>query len=173
MTSIEPLAAEHFALVARWLAEPAIHRWLTAEWRGRPVDTTVVAMAARNKRNRLFLVRHDGTPCGLVGLSDVDTTDGCAMVWYALGERGLGGKGITSDAVNLACRLGFRELRLAAINAWIMRGNEASRRVLKRNGFREAGVLRDAAVLDGERVDRVYFDVTPGELAPATGAPPA
>lgn len=160
MIAIEPLTSEHFALVAGWLTVPAIHRWLTSEWRGRTVDATIVSMAVRNKRNRLYLVRSDGAPCGLVALADLDLTDGTAMIWYVLGARDLGGKGIISDAVGQVCRLAFDELKLAAVNAWIMRPNEASRRVLTRNGFREVGILRDAAVLDGERVDRVYFDRT-------------
>jgi hypothetical protein len=44
-------------------------------------------MAVRNPRNLIYVIRCRGDRCGLVGLSDVDTVDGVAMVWYALGDR--------------------------------------------------------------------------------------
>jgi RimJ/RimL family protein N-acetyltransferase len=170
VTSIEPLRSEHFVQVAQWLSDPAINRWLTSEWRGRAVDSAVLAMATRNRRNRLYLVRHEAAACGLVALSDLDVIDRCAMIWYVRGERHLGGKGAITNAVNQLCRLAFNDAGLASIYAWIIQANEASRRVLMRNGFREAGVLRDAAVLYGEQVARVYFDLLPGDLTPGLPA---
>jgi ribosomal-protein-alanine N-acetyltransferase len=92
------------------------------------------------------------------------------MIWYVRGEQHLGGKGAISSAVNQLCRLAFADLGLASIYAWIMQPNQASRRVLMRNGFREAGMLRDAAVLDGEQVGRIYFDLSPGDLTPGLPA---
>ena len=170
MTTIEPLTPEGFPLVARWLSSPELNGWLTSEWRGRTIEPSLLAVASRNKRNRLYLVRLDGAPVGLVALADIDLADRCAMIWYALGERGQGGRGIISDAVNALCRQAFAELGLASLHAWIMRPNEGSRRVLQRNGFREAGALRAATTCHGEPVDRVYFDLLPGELAPPRGA---
>ena len=32
------------------------------------IDPTVIGVAVRYKRNRFFLVRSDGVPCGLVAL---------------------------------------------------------------------------------------------------------
>jgi RimJ/RimL family protein N-acetyltransferase len=160
MTTIEPLAPDQFPLAAGWLSDPAINRWLTSEWRGRQVDTKILAIAVRNQKNRLYLVRDNGTPVGLVGLSDIDRDDRCAMVWYLLGERASGGKGLATAAVGLACRAATAELSLSCIYAWIMEPNTASRRVLEKNGFREAGRLRRATTVDGRPVDRIYFDLT-------------
>ena len=166
MIAIEPLAPDHFPLVAGWLAEPSINQWLTAEWRGRSVEPAVVAIAVRNRRNRLFLVRDEGVPRGIVGLADLEPDDRCAMVWYVLGDQASGRKGIISAAVGQLCRHAFDSLGLSCVYAWIMRPNAASRRVLEKNGFRESGTLRRAAILRGEPVDRVYFDLTPQDLAP-------
>jgi RimJ/RimL family protein N-acetyltransferase len=164
MTTIEELVPEHFELVASWLSKGEINRWLTAEWRSRVVTTTVIAMAVRNRRNRLFLVRCDSRPCGLAALADFDVGDRTAMVWYALGDEAVSGRGITSDAVAQLARLCFDRLRLASVYAWIMEGNAASKRVLQKAGFREAGRIRHAASLDGRQVDRIYFDLIAGEL---------
>ncbi len=81
----------------------------------------------------------------MVGLAEIDLADRLAMVWYLLGEGRFAGRGITSEAVRQVARIGFSDLGLAAIYAWIMEDNVASRRVLEKGGFRERGSLRQAA----------------------------
>ena len=170
MITIESLTPDHFPDATRWLSNPEINRWLTSDWRGRGVDSSAVAIACRNRRNRLCLVRASGIPCGLVALADIDAADRCAMVWYLLGERQRGQGGIISEAVRLLCHSGFAEMGLSCIYAWIMRPNAASRRVLQRNGFREVGAIRAATTCDGETVDRVYFDLVPSDVASANAS---
>jgi len=165
MTTIEDLSPDQFALVASWLTRPDTNRWLTGEWRGRQVEPTTIAIAVRSKRNRLFLVRTDGNPSGLVALADIDLPDGTAMVWYALGDLQLAGRGVTSRAVRLVAEVAFNSLGLSSLHAWIMEDNVPSRRVLQKSGFRDAGRLREAS-RSGERlVDRLYFDLLPKDLA--------
>ena len=65
-----------------------------------------------------------------------------AQIWYLLGERDLEGRGVVTDAVGQVCRLAFEKLGLESLYAWLMAPNEASRRVLEKNRFREAGRLR-------------------------------
>jgi RimJ/RimL family protein N-acetyltransferase len=166
MITIEPLGADDFGIVARWLATPSINRWLTADWREKPANPTIVAIAVRNRRNRFFLVRFSGEPCGVVALSDVDATDKTGMVWYLLGESRLSGQGITSHAVADLIRISFRELGLRALYAWAMEENAASRRVLAKAGFREAGRLRQSASLEGRQTDRIYFDLIADDFTP-------
>jgi len=163
-TTIEELKSESFGLVANWLSRPEINCWLTTEWRDREVNSTTVAMAVRNKRNRLFLVRHVSEPCGLVALADFDPGDRTAMVWYFLGVSALSRRGITSAAVQQLSGIAFAELGLAVLYAWIMEGNVASRLVLEKSGFRICGRIRDAASYGGKQVNRIYFDLTPSDL---------
>jgi RimJ/RimL family protein N-acetyltransferase len=158
--SIEPLTAEHFPVVATWLSKPEINEWLTSEWRQRSIDGTVIGIAVRNKRNKFYLVRAEGSPCGLVALADLDFSDRVGMVWYALGDPASGGRGVITEAVRQLLATAFQELGLEAIHAWIMEDNHRSRSVLVKNGFREAGRLRQAAVRNDVRIDRIYFDIT-------------
>jgi RimJ/RimL family protein N-acetyltransferase len=161
MTTIEELTPHHFKQVAGWLSQKEINRWLTSEWRNREGNPSILAIAARNRKNRLFLVRSDGEPCGLVGLADIDLADHTAMVWYLLGEARYARRGVTSDAVRQMADVAFREMGLASVYAWIMEDNLASRRVLEKSGFRECGRIRNAASSSGKQVDRVYFDLIP------------
>jgi len=166
MVTLDPLPADEFDRVAAWLAEPGVNQWLTGEWRDRTVNATVVAVAVRNRRNRFFLVRNDTEAVGLVALSDIEPADRTAMVWYALGRGDLGGKGITTRAVSELVRIAFGEMRLKSLYAWVMDGNLASKKVLQKAGFREAGRIRSASSFNGRQVDRVYFDQVPSDGVP-------
>lgn len=158
MTTIEQLQPEHFEQVAEWLARPEINQWLSGEWREHRATAAMIAITARNRRNRLYLVRHEAAPCGLVALAEIDVADRLAMIWYVLGDSRLEGHGITSEAVRQLAKIGFSELSLASIYAWIMEDNFGSRRVLERSGFQECGRLRRAARRGERQIDRIYFD---------------
>lgn len=163
--TIEPLAPGEFELVASWLVEGESNQWLTSDWRGRPVDRTLIAVAVRNKKNLFFLVKCGGTAAGLAALADIDPVEGTAMVWYVLGEKRFLGRGVTTSAVRQLIGRAIGDLGLESIYAWIMEDNLPSRRVLEKAGFREAGRLRSAASHAGKRVARVYFDLTKEDLA--------
>lgn len=161
--SVEDLRPEHFGLVAGWLSKNDINRWLTAEWRNQVASSTVLAIALRNRKNRIFLIRFSGQPCGLIGLAEIDVADATAMIWYLLGESTLSSKGIVSQAVKQVTRKSFQELKLQSLYAWIMEDNVASAGVLKKAGFREVGRIRQAASSNGRQVDRLYFDMVAAE----------
>jgi len=158
MATIEELKPEFFPLVAEWLSNPAINQWLDGDWRGRSINSSLVAVTVRNRRNRLFLVRSDATPCGVVALADIEVADRLAMVWYLMGDAAFTGRGIISDALSQIVAFGFDELALECIYAWVMQNNTRSIRVLVKSGFRQMGCLRRSACFHGKQVDRIYFD---------------
>jgi RimJ/RimL family protein N-acetyltransferase len=164
VTTIVELTPEHFELVAGWLSNSEVNRWLTGEWRDKSATSSMVAMMVRNKRNRAFLVYFDGKPCGLAALADIDNADKTAMVWYFLGDATLSGRGITSDAVRQLAALSFREMGLASLYAWVMQDNGPSESVLRKAGFREAGRIRRATSSRRQQVDRIYFDLVAEEV---------
>jgi len=161
MIVLDELKPGRFELVARWLSNAEINRWLTSEWRGRIVTAAVVAMAVRNPQNRMFVILYGDQPCGLVSLANLDMSDKTAMVWYFLGEPTLAGKGITSQAVRALSRLAFQEMGLVSLYAWIMQDNNRSQRVLQKAGFVLAGRIRGATRSGERQVDRIYFDLLP------------
>lgn len=161
MNTLEELVPEVLETVAAWLSKQEINQWLTSDWRDRKVDSKTLALVVRNKRNRLFLVKHQGQACGLVGLADIDQGDRTGMVWYVLGEHALSSRGIMTDAVKQLVKTAFVEFGLASLYAWIMEDNLRSRRVLEKAGFREAGRIRKATYSSGAVVDRIYFDILP------------
>jgi RimJ/RimL family protein N-acetyltransferase len=163
VTTIEQLQADDLSLVATWLSRNEINRWLTTEWRNRVASTTLLAIAMRNPKNRLFLIRCNGQACGLVALADIDVADATGMIWYVLGEPGFARNGIASEAVRRLVRKSFQELKLQSLYAWIMEDNVASAKLLHKVGFREVGRIRQAASSNRQQVDRIYFDLIAAE----------
>lgn len=166
MVSIEPLLPEHYERVASWLRRPDVNAWLGSPWRGRAVDSAMVSIAAHSPRNVMFLVRNADMPVGIACLADIDPGDLTGMVWYALGEPEARGRGIMPQAAALLCDYAFGTLKLRSLHAWILEPNSASRRVLEKIGFVQAGQIRRASIFEGHPVDRVLFD----RIAPAMPA---
>jgi RimJ/RimL family protein N-acetyltransferase len=163
--SIRPLGAADTEIVATWLADERVHRWLSGEWRQPRVDATLVALAARKRTNKLFVFDSGGAPCGVVALSDIDAVDQTAMVWYFLGCAERSRRGLTTAAVRLLVASAFDRFDLHSLYAWIVDGNVASAALLKKIGFRAAGRHRQGTWLIGQRADRVYYDLLRDEFA--------
>jgi RimJ/RimL family protein N-acetyltransferase len=108
---------------------------------------------------RLFTSNENHHPIGIVALSNIASEFGSATLWYVLGDKSQAGKGYTSRAVGAMLRHAFGELGLESVNAWAVTANEASRRVLEKNGFRPIGRQRCCHKIDGELRDRVLYDI--------------
>jgi RimJ/RimL family protein N-acetyltransferase len=75
------------------------------------------------------------------------------------------GRGYMTAALRAAVAFGFRELNLARIEWRAHVGNDGSRRVAEKVGFRFEGVQRQGCVQRGERHDAWVAAILPGELA--------
>lgn len=168
MVEIERLKAAEHPLVAAWLSDPSINRWLASRWQGREFEARHIGVLVASPATRLYLIRHRGEPAGLAALSDIDRVEGSAGLWYLL-ERAHRSKGVATAAVRKLALFAFEELGLLCLTAWVTSGNEASCRVLERVGFRRVGVLRRGSLLDGSHVDRLLFDLLPEDLAAVNG----
>ena len=95
---------------------------------------------------------------GLISLSNVSEKHGCAELGYWSGPDHWG-KGIMTEAVRLALTFAFEHLQLHRVYASTFGGNEASRRVLEKNGLKLEGTMREAVVRRGKRQDFLNFGI--------------
>lgn len=75
------------------------------------------------------------------------------------------GKGIATGAVSAALSIAFKELELHRVQAAVMLHNQASARVLEKNGFRREGLAERYLRLNGEWEDHSIFAITAEEFA--------
>lgn len=94
-------------------------------------------------------VRHIGN----ITLHQIDWRNGLAEIGILIGDKKARGKGHAKEAVTLAARHAFTRLNLRKVTTGMIKGNEASKRVFEKIGFKVEGVLREHFFLDGEHLD--------------------
>ena len=166
---LEQLAQSDYGRVAEWLSDPGINRWLAGRWHDRVFDERHVSMIAAPPSTRLFLIREEDEPAGLVALSEIDLAERSASIWFFL-DPGHRSRGLASAGVLAAGRIAFEDLNLVSLRAWVTEGNNPSRRLLERIGFKSAGLLRRGSLLDGCFVDRWLFDILSDEFTASAGS---
>lgn len=67
------------------------------------------------------------------------------------------GKGIMTWAVAEMCQLAFQEMDILRITALVCKPNQASRRVLEKNGFQQEGLLKSAVVKNEQIYDLCIY----------------
>ena len=165
---IRTAADRDLETIAGWLALPRVAKWLDFSTE-RPLTAVALKYAIAQGSQRLYTYTpadaEGDAPIGVVGLSSIHPRFRTALLWYALGEQRFAGRGLTGRAAAEVVRIGFEELDLRAINAWVVDGNEPSVRILERIGFRRIGRQRQCHHIDGQRRDRLLFDIVPSDLA--------
>lgn len=100
---------------------------------------------------------------GFGGLFDI-TRALTATLFVGIGERGDRGKGYGTEATRLICEYGFFFRSLHTIKVEVNSYNRSAIKLYDRLGFRMAGRIRGAILLNGNRYDQVVMDLLRAEL---------
>ena len=95
---------------------------------------------------------------GGIGLMMISPKHQCIEIGYWLGRKHRG-KGLVPEAVKLALRIAFRELKAMRVQAEVLDGNESSVRVLEKCGFTYEGTLRKRIKNRGRWRDAMMFSM--------------
>ncbi|HSP14656.1 MAG TPA: GNAT family protein [Thermoanaerobaculia bacterium] len=115
---------------------------------------------ARTQGNYMFAI-DDGELAGAIGLHSNQDFDR-AEIGYWLGKP-YWGRGYATEALGEMIRFGFQELKLNRLYAGYFSRNEASGRVMEKNGMQREGVLRRHVKKWDEYVDLVYYGILRSE----------
>lgn len=160
LRALEPEQAEViFAVVAanrdhlgRWLP------WVSST--REPADTRAFLHQVAGNRARgqtaAYGIWAQEELAGLIGLHDIDSSNGSAQIGYWIAAR-FEGQGMITRAVRALLELAFGPLGLERIEIRCAAGNLRSQAIPMRLGFTFEGTLRRAQWLNGARVDlRIY-----------------
>lgn len=143
-------------MIAGWLNDPAINAMLSANLRDGGVSPQALALGLRRKDQSWFVFCvGESAPAGLIAVDSIDRGDAIGNLWFLLGDRTLGGRGLTSAAIDIFCQSNPANLHVAT--AWIVDGNAASVRCLEKAGFRHAGRVAEGVRWQGGRRDRILM----------------
>ena len=93
--------------------------------------------------DRVWAIRQrDGSLLGAIGFHGIRRDHSTSLgYWLAMSHWN---RGVTTKVVGRLCDFAFQELNLIRITAEVFRDNDASARVLEKNGFRQEGLMRAA-----------------------------
>jgi ribosomal-protein-alanine N-acetyltransferase len=146
----------------RWFADRTVTRYMLTRYPTslRKQEEWIEQMASSPDDVLWAMVRAaDGELIGNVGLHRIAWRHAHAELGYVIGEREQWGKGHATEAVRLATTYAFLELGLRKVWARVIVENEASGRVLERNGFRACGLFRQDRYLEGRWHDLAVFEI--------------
>lgn len=140
-------------------ARAFVEQWAPAQWAtGRGAPFAVLDAGPEVDRGAAA-----GRLVASVSLMRIE--EGAAEIGYWAAPHARG-RGVATEAVDAVCRWGFDQLGLQRVEWLAYVGNEASRRVAERVGFRQEGLLRSALVQRGRRQDAWIAGLLPRDLSP-------
>lgn len=103
-----------------------------------------------------------GRLVGVIGLHRIDQVNHKTEIGYWIGEE-YQGKGLVTRACRAIIDYAFSELKLHRVEIHCALGNERSRAIPERLGFRQEGILRQAARLPNRYDDLVIYGILADE----------
>lgn len=169
---LAPLGGADVPLLASWLLDPRVKRWLQLS-EDPPQYCTEEAVRQRFERmkadasNELWRIdTPDGRPIGQIELTAIHTLQKRAEIHLCIGEADARGKGYGSEAVRWLVRRAFNDLKLRRVWTFIDADNAPSLRCFEKAGFQREGLLRQHRTRYGEPIDMIVM----GALAKENGA---
>jgi ribosomal-protein-serine acetyltransferase len=111
-----------------------------------------------------FRITKDGETIGQVCIKNIKWINRKAEIGFFV-RRDMQGKGYGTSALKAIINYGFRRLNLYRLEAELIDGNEASMKMLLKEGFREEGRLREAKFINGRYRDLIRFGLLEKEYA--------
>lgn len=161
---------EDVPLFARWFADVELTAYLGQPGKSYSLEQEQRWFDSLRDQDAPFfaiVARESGRLIGSVGFKDPDHRHGIAELGIAIGDKGAWGQGYGSEAVRLMADYGLTFLGLHTVYLWFAEFNERGHRAYLKAGFKEAGRIRGAYLLDGRRYDRVLMDCTREDLGPS------
>ncbi len=112
-------------------------------------------------------MRATGNLIGTVSLMRIDQRHRIAELGIAIGEKSAWSQGYGSEAVRLMTDYALTFQGLHTMYLWLHGFNQRAQRAYLKAGYREAGRMRSATELNGERYDRILMDCTREDIGPS------
>ncbi len=106
---------------------------------------------------RLAIQVKGGPLIGYTGFWSIHWRDRRAEHGIVIGDRTCSGKGYGREAILTCARYAFEEMGLYRLDATVLETNQASLKTYQSCGFQMEGLLRQHAIREGKRVNRIIL----------------
>lgn len=183
MPQLKPITLTTERLTLRWMtnndvdaqyalfSDPAITRyWSSPAWtdiaQARAyVEKTIAEYKDSSGLRFAVVLQATGEMIGSVKLYDFDDANRRCAVGYAL-QQSYWGKGFVSEAMTAVLRHAFEEFNMNRIEADVDPRNDASAKVLERQGFVKEGFLRERWIVNNEICDTAFYGLLRRDWTP-------
>lgn len=116
-------------------------------------------------KGRLMFIIEDfeGKSVGEINLSNVDERNGTFGIGVEIDKENHG-MGYGTRAMKILFKYAFLERRLNKFNDYILEGNDASAKMMKKLGCIQEGVRRQMVYINGKYMDYILFGLTKAEF---------
>lgn len=143
-----------------WASDPEVAKTMTWEAYTSRVEAKKFLIETVENHPWFKAICVDGIPVGSITLAQ---GKGCASCRAELGyvlAKAYWGKNIATRAVKQAIEIGFSDLEIHRIEAFVDPDNIASQRVLVKSGMLCEGLLKNYTVFKGSARDRFIYSIT-------------
>jgi RimJ/RimL family protein N-acetyltransferase len=135
-----------------------------------PTITGSIKFAEENadfssSKGRIMFIIEDfvGKSIGEINLSSIDERNGTFSIGILIDKENRG-MGYGTRAMKILLKYAFLERRLNKFNDYVLEGNDASAKMLKKLGCIQEGVRRQAVFINGKYMDFILFGLTKDEF---------
>jgi len=160
--TIGPIFPDDFGSLFCWANDVAAAR---LDFAYRPIDLVShrqwCETLGKDPTRIMFAIRKTKEPAiiGYVQIMNINTVHGSAELGIRIGDERIRGQGLGKDALGLALHFCWNHANLNRIQLTVFRHNLRAIRAYKALGFKQEGVLRKAAFIDGERIDLIVMAI--------------
>jgi [ribosomal protein S5]-alanine N-acetyltransferase len=151
-----------------WMNDPEINQFLESRWQTHTLESIRAFLAAMSASTRdfqfgIFLNTAETqafqhSHIGNIKIGNIDQMHRRADVGLLLGEKSAWGKGYATEAITLATRCAFEELRLRKLSAGMYAPNQGSYKAFIKAGWSDVGVQKAHYAYNGGYVDGLLVE---------------
>ncbi len=150
-----------------WLNDPEVNCYLETRWTEQTMESIkdFVKSQRDNTHSVLFAIvlSADKAHIGNIKIGPINCNHKHADISYFIGEKRLWNRGYAKEAIRLATKFGFEELKLHRVEAGVYAGAVGSWRALERNGFVREAVFREQVFWNGRFMDVFRYGILESE----------
>lgn len=150
-----------------WMNDEEAVQYLESRYNKHSIDDVkeYVAQVSNSKDHYLFGIfcRENNLHIGNIKIGSINHFHGFADVGLIIGNKGMWGKGIATEAIALVTDYAFNGLKLNKLIAGIYANNIGSYKAFIKCGWKDAALLKKHRLFKNEYVDEIIVEKIKGE----------
>ncbi len=162
LVHLRPIRREDSGLLYEWITDRELVLLNSSYWPVSEIDheNWLESMLIRRSDLVIFIIEDmDGNSFGTCQLVNINWVHRSAELQIRIGSKTNQGRGLGTAAVKMLCEFGFDDLGLHRISLFVRAGNLRARRAYEKAGFLQEGVMKEAALVNGDFEDVVVMGV--------------